>query len=45
MFEFLKIQYRLGKIGEQELQRAVVTGWITVDEARQIMDENAQKPM
>lgn len=32
MFEFLKIQYRLGRIGEQELEQAVVRGWITQSE-------------
>lgn len=43
MFEFLKVQYRLGKIGEKELDVAVVRGWIT-EEQKEAIRGNKQLP-
>lgn len=37
MLEFLKIQYKMGKIGEQELEKAVEKGWITREQMDLIM--------
>ena len=39
MFKFLKIQYKLGRIGEDELQQAVTKGWITEEQKNLIMQE------
>ena len=39
MFEFLKIQFKLGKIGEPELEQAVAKGWITEEQKNLIMQE------
>ena len=38
MFEFLKIQFRLGKIGESELEQAVSKGWITEEQMNEIVN-------
>mgnify|MGYP001947066092 FL=1 len=43
MFEFLKVQYRLGKIGEKELDVAVARGWIT-EEQKEAIRGNKQLP-
>jgi hypothetical protein len=37
MFEFLKIQFKLGKIGEPELEQAVSKGWITEEQKNTII--------
>ena len=39
MFEFLKIQYRLGKITEVELTLAVTKGWLTEEQKEEILSE------
>ncbi len=39
MFKFLKIQYKLGRISEDELQQAVTKGWITEEQKNLIMQE------
>jgi hypothetical protein len=39
MFEFLRIQFKLGKIGEPELEQAVTKGWITEEQKNLIMQE------
>lgn len=38
MFEFLKIQFKLGKIGEPELAQAVAKGWITEEQMNEIVN-------
>ena len=38
MFEFLKIQFKLGKIGEPELEQAVAKGWITEEQMNEIVN-------
>lgn len=40
MYQFLKIQYRLGKIGEIELQIAVTKGLITIEQKTSILNGN-----
>lgn len=37
MFEFLKIQFKLGKIGEPELEQAVAKGLITEEQKNTII--------
>ncbi len=39
MFEFLRIQFKLGKIGEPELEQAVAKGWITEEQKNLIIQE------
>ncbi len=39
MFEFLRIQFKLGRIGEDELQQAVTKGWITEEQKNLIIQE------
>jgi hypothetical protein len=39
MFEFLKIQFTLGRIGEDELQQAATKGWITEEQKNLIIQE------
>ncbi len=39
MFEFLRIQFKLGKIGELELEQAVAKGWITEEQKNSIIQE------
>jgi len=38
MFEFLKIQFKLGKIGVPELEQAVAKGWITEEQKNTIIE-------
>lgn len=38
MFEFLKIQFKLGKIGEHELQQTVQLKWLTEDQMNEIVN-------
>jgi hypothetical protein len=38
MFEFLRIQFKLGRIGEDELQQAVTKGWITEEQKNTIIE-------
>ena len=38
MFEFLRIQFKLGKIGEPELEQAVTKGWITEEQKNTIIE-------
>ena len=37
MFEFLRIQFELGKIGEPELEQAVSEGWVTEEQKNTII--------
>ena len=39
MFDFFKIQYKLTRIGNQELEEAVIRGWITLDQKDAITRE------
>lgn len=43
MYNFLLLQYRLGKIGEPELEIAVTEGWITDTERATILEAGPAK--
>ena len=38
MFEFLRIQFKLGKVGGPELEQAVAKGWITEEQKNTIIE-------
>lgn len=38
MFEFFRVQYKLGEVSEEKLDQAVALGWITLEQKNTILE-------